>query len=84
MIPNLQLCHASENLVIPYFCDCMASFFEEEDKRCYNIFLLALHFLIGPRSNILLCMALTQHSVYAFLTSRASIMHKDKSPENTY
>lgn len=80
MIPNLLLWHASENLL----CGWVASLVKGEDKRHYNIFLLTFCFLIDPRSNILICMALTQHAVYAFLTSRASIMHRDKHPEIPY
>lgn len=49
-----------------------------------TVFLFALCFLIGLKSNILLWRGLTQHTVRASLTSRASFVHEDESPENNY
>lgn len=66
--PNLVLCHFVENLILAYLCGWVASFVQRDDKRCYNVwgFFLALCFLIGCRSNILL---------FVWLWLRAQYVH---------
>lgn len=84
--PNLVLCHFVENLILAYLCGWVASFVQRDDKRCYNVWGFFFGSLFSNRLQIkhfTFCMALTQSTACAFLTSR-HLSCADKCPENLF